>query len=94
MVLRAKEKTKIIHFCFVLCLLLRTFALTKPALMGRAGQDIDGILRPTKPFVRLAEGKRRLRTLLFCEFKLRKLETIHRGNATMNANVGVLYPQQ
>ena len=37
-----------------------------------------GIQRPTKPFVGLAEGKRRLRTLLFCDFKLRNFESTHR----------------
>ena len=56
---------------------------------GRASQkDIDGHLRPTMPFVGQAEGERRLRTLSFCEFKLRKLESIHRGNATVSVCVG------
>ncbi len=60
---------------------------------ARAGQDIDGILRPTKPFVGQAEGKRRLRTLLFCDFKLRNFETLHRGNATVSVCVRVNYIQ-
>ena len=60
--------------------------------MGRAGQDIDGNPEATKPFVGLAEEKA-FTDVTFCEFKLRKLETIHRGNATVNACVGVLYPQ-
>ena len=33
---------------------------------GRVKTIIDGILRPTMPFVGQAEGKRRLRTLSFC----------------------------
>ena len=34
------------------------------------------------PFVGQADGKGVYRTLPFCGFKLRKLETSHRGNAT------------
>ncbi len=51
------KKIKFLYFCFVLSSLIRIFAPTKPALAGRAGQDIDGILRSTKPFVGLTEGK-------------------------------------
>ena len=56
--------------------------LSQPIAAGRVKTNIDGILRPTKPFVGLADGKRRLRTLSFCAFKLRTFETLHRDNAT------------
>ena len=61
--------------------------------MGRAGQDIDGNPEATKPFVGLAEGKRAFTDVIFCVFKLRNFESVHRGNATVNACVGDLYPQ-
>ena len=38
----------------------------------------NGIQRPTMLFVGQAEGKRRLRTLSFCAFKLRKFESMYR----------------
>ena len=56
---------------------------------GWAGRNnIDGIWRSTMPFVGQAEGKRRLRTLSFCDFKLRKFESKHRDNATVSVCVG------
>ena len=73
---------------------VRIFAPTKPAPAGRAGQDIEEILRPTKPFVGLAEGKRAFTDVIFCVFKLRNFESVHRGNATVNACVGELYPDR
>ena len=59
-----------------------TFAPDHASLTGRVGQDIDGIRRSKKPFVRATEGKGRFRTLLSAYFKLRKLEFSHRYNAT------------
>ena len=60
----------------------------------RAGRiNIDGILRPTMPFVGQAEGKGRFRTLPVCEFKLRKLESFYRGNATKRSR-GCIISQQ
>ena len=48
--------------------LFQNYFLSLPRLgqSARAGQvkDIDGILRPTKPFVGLVKGKGRFRTLL------------------------------
>ena len=46
-----------------------------------------------KPFVGQV-SERRLRTLSFCAFKLRNLETSHRDNATLSAYVGRLYPSR
>jgi len=54
--------------------------MTQLVPQGLVGRDIDGC-ETAKPFVRLV-SERRLRTLLFCTFKLRNLETCHRGNAT------------
>ena len=54
--------------------------LTKPALWGMAGHNIDGIQRPTKPFVGLAEGKGRFRTLLL----------VYSNFATLNPHTEVM----
>ena len=55
--------------------------LSQPCV-AKAGQiNIDGILRPTMPFVGQAKGGRHLRTLSFCVLKLCNFESVHRGNA-------------
>ena len=55
----------------------------------RVGQKLIGT-ETTKPFVGQV-SKRRLRTLSFCEFKLRNFVTVHRDNATISVCVGRLY---
>ena len=51
-------------------------------MVDRAGHYIDGIQRPTMPFVGQANGKGRFRTLLSVQVKLRNFESSYRGNAT------------
>ena len=51
-------------------------------MRGRAGQDIDGIQRPKKPLVGLGQRERTFSDVTVCKFKLRKLESTYRGNAT------------
>ena len=52
---------------------------TQVACKGERVKDIDGIRRPTKPFVRQRGWReRRLRTLSFCGLKLSNFESCHR----------------
>ena len=67
---------------FVVPFFLSIFAIDQASRSGRAGHNIDGIRRLRHPFVRTARGKGRFRTLLSVIFKLRKLESKCRCNAT------------
>ena len=60
--------------------IIRIFAPTKP-VHSRAGQDIDGILRPTMPFVGQAKVKTFTDVIILCCLTL-QLRIVHKGNAT------------
>ena len=68
---------EILAFFFVVSEKVRIFAPTKPVhVWARAVKDIDGILRPTKPFVGLAKGKGVYGRYISVFFKLRNFESI------------------
>lgn len=68
------------------------FALIKPAPKGVACQITDES-ETSKAVCRAGRRKRGVYvTLPFCKFKLRTIESSHRGNATISACVGWLYP--
>ena len=85
-------------FLFYLCIDKASI----PAREAGRVKDIDGLRRPTKPFLALASDRKVERLtwpkgkaftdVTFCDFKLRKLESSHRGNATVSDCGGGLYP--
>lgn len=58
--------------------------------MGGLVKTSMEIQRPRKPLVRSADERRTFSNVTVCEFKLRKLDTMHSGNATERPR-GVYY---
>ena len=52
-----------LHEVVVDWIILCNFVPTKPAFRGRAGQNLNGILRLSTPFVRTAKGERRFQNV-------------------------------
>jgi hypothetical protein len=65
---------------------------TKPVTRGRAGQNIDGIHRPTMPFVGQADGKGVYERYHSVSSNFANLNSYTGDNATVSVCVGGLYP--